>query len=118
MSDFKRPLVRVEKKDPLIESWKRRIVEEKGCSETVAERISLRLKSLAEHMQYGHAVIAYYKQDGTFQMVTGTLRPYPQEFRQPYDILRVQGTFVYWNVEIQGWRTFLIENFLEWKAIV
>ena len=51
-----------EQKDLLTEVWKRRIVSEKGYSETIAERIAEKVKSLANYMQYGHAIIAYYRQ--------------------------------------------------------
>lgn len=44
-----------EQKDLLTEVWKRRIVSEKGYSETIAERIAEKVKSLANYMQYGHA---------------------------------------------------------------
>lgn len=118
MKKQKKPKAKNEKWIQLTESWKRRIVEEKGYSEIVAERIAQRIGALAEHMQYGHAIIAYYKQNGIFQMATGTLIYYPKEFKQPYDIMHMRGTFVYWNVEVQGWRTFLIENFLEWRPII
>jgi len=42
-----------EQKDLLTEVWKRRIVSEKGYSETIAERIAEKVKSLANYMQYG-----------------------------------------------------------------
>lgn len=48
--------------------WKRRIVSEKGFSEKSAERIAQRCVELIERMQYGNAMIAFYKQDGTFCM--------------------------------------------------
>ena len=118
MKRLKRLIAGNGKSKILIESWKKRIVREKGYSETTAERIAQRVKDLAEHLQYGHAVIAFYKQDGTFQMVTATLVPYFREFHHPFDIQKIQGAFVYWNVEADGWRTFQIENFLEWKTIV
>lgn len=102
----------------LMEKWKKRIVEEKGCPESAAEKMALKVKSLAEHMQYGHAIIAYHKQDGTFQLVTGTLISYHTEFKHSYDIKQVHSAFVYWCMEEEGWRTFQIENFLGWKAIV
>ena len=38
-----------EQKDRLTEVWKRRIVSEKGYSETIAERIAEKVKSLADH---------------------------------------------------------------------
>ncbi len=34
------------------------------CSEWMAER----LEALIEYMQYGHAAVAYMKQDGTFKL--------------------------------------------------
>ena len=59
-----------EQKDLLTEVWKRRIVSEKGYSETIAERIAEKVKSLANYMQYGHAIIAYYRQNGNFLFIS------------------------------------------------
>ena len=56
-----------EERDRLTEVWKKRIVSEKGYSETIAERIAEKVKSLADYMQYGHAIIAYYRQNGSLQ---------------------------------------------------
>ena len=53
--------------------WKKRIVSEKGFSEKYAERIVQKCIELIERMQYGNAMIAFYKQDGTFCMEQGTL---------------------------------------------
>lgn len=107
-----------EQRDRLTEVWKKRIVVEKGYSETIAERIANRVKALAEYMQYGHAIIAFYKQNGNFQLVTGTLISYHREFRHSYDMQQVHSTFVFWCMEEKGWRSFQIENFLDWKPIV
>lgn len=104
--------------DHLTELWKRRIVQEKGYPESIAERITRRLKSLAEYMQYGHAIIAFYKKDGTFQLVTGTLISYQREFQHPFSVQQVHSVFTFWCMEAKGWRTFQIENFLEWKPMI
>ena len=60
--------------------WKKRIVSEKGFSEKSAERIVQRCIELIERMQYGNAMIAFYKQDGTFCMEQGTLVGYENSF--------------------------------------
>ena len=83
-----------EQKDRLTEVWKRRIVSEKGYSETIAERIAEKVKSLANYMQYGHAIIAYYRQNGNFQLVTGTLISYNRDFHHSYDMTQVHSTFL------------------------
>ena len=31
---------------------------------------------------------------------------------------QVHSTFIFWCMEEKGWRTFQIENFLDWKPIV
>ena len=49
--------------------WKKRIVFEKGYTESCAEWMAERLEALLDHMQYGHATIAYRKQNGSFQLV-------------------------------------------------
>ena len=48
------------------EVWKRRMITEKGISEKCAEQIAQKVIKLTERMQYGHAMIAFHKQDGTF----------------------------------------------------
>lgn len=76
-----------------------------------------RIESLIDHMQYGHALIAYHKQDGTFRLAKATLLPYKADFRRDYDITRVTSTIAFWDVELQAWKTFQLENFLEWSPI-
>lgn len=108
-----RPAIEVTK-----ESWKRRIMLEKDYTEACAQWMAERIATLTEHMQYGHALIAYYKQTGEFQLVKATLIYYESDFGRAYDASRVQGAVVYWNTELQGWRTFQLENFLEWRPVV
>ena len=98
--------------------WKKRIVFEKGYTESCAEWMAERLEALIEYMQYGHAAVAYMKQDGTFKLVKGTLVGYEKDFGKQYDPTEIKNTVVYRDVEQQKWMTFKIENFMEWRAIV
>lgn len=59
--------------------WKRRIVFEKGYTESCAEWMAERLEALLDHMQYGHAAVAYRKQNGSFQLAKATLIYYEAE---------------------------------------
>ena len=97
--------------------WKRRIIFEKGYTESCAEWMAERLEALLDHMLYGHATVAYRKQDGSFRMVKATLIHYETEFRKKYDPMAVEGAVVYWNVDEQRWTTFQVENFMEWRPI-
>lgn len=97
--------------------WKRRIIFEKGYTEPCAEWMTKRVEELLDYMQYGHAAIAYRKQDGSFRMVKATLIYYEAEFHKKYDPMAVESAVVYWNVEEQRWTTFQIENFMEWRPI-
>ena len=97
--------------------WKIRIMLQKGYTETCASWMAKRIEELIDHMQYGYALIAYYKQDGTFKLVKATLIPYETGFGRKYEITRVTGTLIYWDVEQQAWRSFQLENFLEWRPI-
>ena len=97
--------------------WKVRIMLQKGYTETCAAWMAKRIEELIDHMQYGYALIAYYKQDGTFKLVKATLIPYEAGFRRKYEITRITGTLIYWDVEQQAWRSFQLENFLEWRPI-
>lgn len=97
--------------------WKMRVMLEKGYTETCAAWMADRIESLIDYMQYGYALIAYHKQDGTFKLVKATLIPYETGFRREYDITRVTSTILFWDVELQSWRTFQLENFLEWRPI-
>mgnify|MGYP003293865140 CR=1 FL=1 len=56
--------------------WERRIVAEKGYDGNTAEWMALRLEALLDHMLYGHALIAYHKQNGEFRLVKATLVHY------------------------------------------
>ena len=78
--------------------WKRRIVIEKSYPESTAQWMAERLERLLDHMK-------------------GKLIYYEAEFHKVYDPTKVEGTIVYWDVEQQGWRTFLVENFMEWRPI-
>ena len=77
-----------------------------------------RLEDLLDHMRYGHAMVAYRKQDGSFRMVRATLIHYEAEFHKRHDPTTVEGAVVYWNVDEQRWTTFQVENFMEWRPTV
>lgn len=98
--------------------WKRRIIKEKGVSEEYAAGKVEKIKKLIEYMQYGHALIAYHKQDDVFCLSSATLIGYERFFHLQYDWNRVRSTVVFWNGDEQEWRSFRIENFMEWKPIV
>lgn len=100
------------------EVWKRRIMNEKGISEKCAEKIAIMGIELIERMQYGHALIAFRKQDGTFCLEQGTLIGYEKFFHKEYHIRKEQESILYWSVEQHAWRRFRIENLLDWKATV
>ena len=103
--------------EALRKKWRIRIVLEKGYTEDAALWMTDRIESLISHMQYGYALLAYYKQDGTFKFVKATLLPYERRFHREYDIQRIEGHIVYWDVDLQAWRSFQLENFLEWRPI-
>ncbi|RGN54854.1 SH3 beta-barrel fold-containing protein, partial [Bacteroides fragilis] len=69
--------------------WKKRIVFEKGYTEQCAEWMAERLEALTDHLQYGHAVIAYRKQNGDFRLVKATLIYYEAEFHKKYDPTKI-----------------------------
>lgn len=103
--------------EALIEKWKKRFIQEKGYSENCAEWLAIRLADLIDHMHYGYALIAYNKQDATFKLAKATLIPYESFFRRQYSIHHIESTIVYWDVEQQAWRSFQVENLLEWRPI-
>ncbi|WP_431453446.1 SH3 beta-barrel fold-containing protein [Enterococcus faecalis] len=43
---------------------------------------------------------------------------YSKDFHHSYDMKQIHSTFIFWCMEEKGWRTFQIENFLDWKPIV
>ena len=91
---------------------------EKRITENTTLRMAQRINSLLEYMQYGYALIAYRKQDGSFYMGKGTLVSYENDFKKKHDVTSIKAHVAYWDAEQQGWRTFLIENFMEWRPIV
>lgn len=98
--------------------WEKRVLENTTLKPETARWMAQRIESLLNYMQYGYALIAYRKQDGSFYMGRGTLHYYEQDFHRKHDIADIKGHIAYWDAEKQGWRTFLVENFLEWKPIV
>ena len=104
--------------EALKKRWKIRITLEKAYTEDAAQWMTDRIESLIDYMQYGYALIAYYRQDGTFRFVKATLLPYEGSFHRTYDIQRIEAHIVYWDVDLQAWRSFQVENFLEWKPVV
>lgn len=46
-----------------------------------------------------------------------TLRYYEAEFHKKYNPANVEAAVVYWDIDEQGWRTFQMENFLEWRVM-
>ena len=104
--------------EALKKRWEIRIMLEKSYTKDAAQWMTDRIESLIDHMQYGYALVAYYKQDGTFRFVKATLLPYEGSFHRTYDIKRIEGHIIYWDVDLQAWRSFQLENFLEWKPVV
>ena len=105
----------VSKNEMMKGKWKRQIMLEKDYTEQCSEWMAERLEALLDHMQYGHATVAYRKQNGSFQLVKATLIYYEAEFRKKYDPTKIEGAVVYWNVDEQRWTTFQVENFMEWR---
>lgn len=99
------------------QKWEGRIMREKEYSRNTAQWMAQRLEDLLDHMQYGYAFIAFHKQDGAFKFVKATLIHYEAEFHKKYNPAGVEGAVVYWDIDEQGWRTFLMENFLEWRVM-
>ena len=89
----------------------------KGYSEECAEYMAQRLIDLIDHMQYGYALIAFHKQGTIFKMVKATLMPYESFFHRFYEMERIESTVVYWDVESQAWRSFQLENLLDWSPV-
>ena len=48
-------------------------------------------------------------------MVKATLIPYESFFHRFYEMERIESTVVYWDVESQAWRSFQLENLLDWS---
>jgi len=104
--------------EALKKKWRIRIMIEKEYTENAAQWMTERIENLLDYMQYGYVLIAYHKQDGTFQLVKATLLPYENHFHRKYDVQRIEGHIVYWDVDLQAWRSFQLENFLEWRPVV
>lgn len=50
-------------------------------------------------------------------MVKATLMPYESFFHRFYEMERIESTVVYWDVESQAWRSFQLENLLDWSPV-
>lgn len=108
----------ISKINSCVSVWKKRMIAEKGFSEKYAEEIAIKCVKLIERMSYGNAMIAFYRQDGTYCMEQGTLVGYEKFFHKAYQITPNQLSIIYWNMNLHVWRRFMIENLMEWKAIV
>lgn len=123
MTDMKTKMKRavkeyVKKNERIQNLWKKRITENSTLSAACAEWMANRISALLDHMQYGYALIAYRKQNGDFQLGRATLIYYEHRFNKKYNPEEIKSHVVYWDADQQGWRTFLLENFLEWRPIV
>ena len=102
--------------------WKIRIMLEKNYTETCATWMAQRIESLIDHMQYGHALIAYHKQDGTFRLAKATLLPYKADFRKDYDDVRKKISFFFTaffhdsSYGAKGKKRFFTDDFTAWKS--
>ena len=89
--------------------WKIRIMLEKNYTENCATWMAKRIESLIDHMQYGHALIAYHRQDGTFRLVRATLLPYKNMFRLRMLIINHSKIKTNYGNELWGNHVFPIE---------
>lgn len=95
------------------------IVYQKGYKPETAQWMAERIEKLVNYMHYGHAVIAFRKQQGGFALVRATLVGYERAFGRAYNLHRLtRGTMVFWSEEAWGWRTLQIDNFIEWRPVV
>ncbi|WP_300702686.1 SH3 beta-barrel fold-containing protein [Bacteroides sp.] len=108
----------VMKNEKIKKLWEKRVLENTELKPETARWMAQRIELLLDYMQYGYALIAYSKQDGSFYMGRGTLRYYEQDFHRKHNIVDIKAHVAYWDAEQQGWRTFQVENFLEWRPIV
>ena len=74
-------------------------MQEKNYCENTAKWMAQHLEALLDYMQYGHAVIAFYKQNGKFKFVKATLRYYEAEFHKKYNPANVEAAVVYWDID-------------------
>lgn len=105
-------------RNSLIELWKKRILAEKEIPAADARQMAEKIMNLIHHMRDGYVIIAYYKQNGAFCMEKATLMNYEKEFHRKFEIEQILNTITYWSFERNGWRTFKMENFLEWEEFV
>ena len=94
------------------------IIKRKVDSNLHLHRLQGGVEALFDHMLCGHALIAYRKQNGEFRLVKATLVHYRGDFHKEFDPGKIDGAVVHWDVEQQGWITFQVENFLEWRLVI
>lgn len=102
----------------LIELWKKRIMAEKEIPAIDARQMADKIMNLICYMRNGYVIIAYRKQDGKFCMEKATLMNYEKEFQRKFEVERIPNSIPYWSIEKNAWRTFRMENLLEWKKLV
>ena len=97
--------------------WKIRIMLEKNYTENCATWMAKRIESLIDTCNTDMRSLPIIGRTEHSDSSGQTLLPYKNMFRQDYDIARVTTTIAYWDIEQQAWRTFQLENFLEWSPV-
>lgn len=67
--------------------------------------------TLVQEMKTGVIPFIYIGQDGVIHKVKGTLKPYQDCFKSPYFPKPYNRFVLYYNPELQAWRTFQLTGF-------
>lgn len=82
------------------------------CAEYMAQRLIDSLTTCSMAMPYCLSQTRHNLQNGE-----ATLIPYESFFHRFYEMERIESTVVYWDVESQAWRSFQLENLLDWSPV-
>ena len=75
------------------------------------------LLRLLHYMQTKKAFIAFQRANRPLQWVIATLIYYPDTFKHPFDVNKIEISVPYWDVRKRQWRTFKVESFLYWAPL-
>jgi len=75
------------------------------------------LLRLLHYMQTKKAILAFQRPGFSIQWVIATLTYYPDTFKHPFDVNKIEISIPYWDVRKRQWRTFKVESFLYWAPL-
>ena len=114
---MKKKAVAAKRRQSCIAMWCKQMKDNKGWNhDQCMDQVSLIIQVL-QQMLRGYAAISYLQKDGTPKLARGTLAYYEHFFNTPFQWVNQNGTIPFWDGDAKVWRTFQVENLLDWRLV-